>query len=72
MQAQLYVPLLLAAIAAGLIYIMMMRMYGPLAGLTSSILLTANPIFLTRSMGSDTDIYNVFFTGIRKRSHLDE
>ena len=61
MQAQLIVPIIFAIVAAMLVYIMLMRMYGPIAGLTASILMTASPIFLSRSLGSDTDIYNVFF-----------
>ncbi|MBS3110369.1 hypothetical protein J4227_07615 [Candidatus Woesearchaeota archaeon] len=61
MQAQIYVPTLYAIIAAILVYLMMLKLFGPLAALTGSTLLSVNPIFLTRSLGSDTDVYNVFF-----------
>ncbi len=61
MQAQLMVPTIYAVILAALVFIMMLKSFGPLAALTSSILISVNPIFLTRSLGSDTDIYNIFF-----------
>lgn len=61
MQAQILVPTILAVIAAVLIFLMMNRTFGPLAGLISSVIISVSPIFLSRSLGSDTDIYNVFF-----------
>ncbi|MBI2138269.1 hypothetical protein HYU13_01655, partial [Candidatus Woesearchaeota archaeon] len=61
MQAELYVPTILSLIVAIFIFMMMLKPFGPLASLTASTLISVNPIFLTRSLGSDTDIYNVLF-----------
>ncbi|MBI2576383.1 hypothetical protein HYV84_04150 [Candidatus Woesearchaeota archaeon] len=61
MQAEIRVPTLYAVIVAILVFLMMLRAFGPLAALFSSVLISVSPIFLTRSLGSDTDVYNVFF-----------
>ncbi|MBI2208460.1 hypothetical protein HYU50_03115 [Candidatus Woesearchaeota archaeon] len=61
MQAQILVPTVLAVAIAIIVFFMMLRNFNLLAALTTSILVSVNPIFLSRSLGSDTDIYNVFF-----------
>lgn len=61
MESQLLIPTILAIIIAILVFIMMNRAFNPLAALISSIIISVSPIFLSRSLGSDTDIYNIFF-----------
>lgn len=61
MQAQLIVPTIYAVITAIVVYILALMVYGLLAAVVSSVLLSVNPIFLARSIGSDSDIYNIFF-----------
>ncbi|MBI2139584.1 hypothetical protein HYU14_01560 [Candidatus Woesearchaeota archaeon] len=61
MQAELLVPTFFAIIVAILTFIMMFEAFGPLAALISSVLISVSPMFLTRSLGSDTDVYNVLF-----------
>lgn len=61
MQAQLIVPTIYAVITALLVFILVLRINGVLAALVSSVLVSMSPIFLSRSLGSDTDVYNVLF-----------
>jgi len=61
MQAQLIVPTIYAAITAMIVFIFALMVHGLLAALVSSILISVSPIFLSRSIGSDSDIYNIFF-----------
>lgn len=61
MQAQLIVPTIYAIITAVIVYIFVLMVRGLLAALVSSVLISVSPIFLTRSIGSDSDIYNIFF-----------
>ncbi|MEM0230916.1 MAG: STT3 domain-containing protein [Candidatus Woesearchaeota archaeon] len=61
MQASFYVPLVCAIIAAIVAFMIGKRLFGNLAGLAVSVLLAVNPMFLSRTMGSDTDVYNVMF-----------
>ena len=61
MQAQLIVPVIYAVISAAIVFLFALRVQGLLAALVSSILLSVSPIFLSRSIGSDSDIYNIFF-----------
>ncbi len=61
MQAQLIVPTIYAVITAVIVYILALMVSGLLAALVSSVLLSVSPMFLSRSIGSDSDIYNIFF-----------
>jgi len=61
MQAQLIVPTIYAVITAMIVYIFALMVGGLLAALVSSVLISVSPIFLSRSIGSDSDIYNIFF-----------
>ena len=61
MQVQLIVPTIFAVITAILVYLMMLKPFGTLAAITSSVLISVNPLFLSRSIGSDNDIYNIVF-----------
>jgi len=61
MQAQLIVPTIYAVITALLVFILVLRISGLLAALVSSVLVSVSPIFLSRSLGSDTDVYNILF-----------
>src|SRR3989338_4072460 len=61
MQAQLIVPTIYAIITAVVVYIFALMVRGLLAALVRSVLISVSPIFLTRSIGSDSDIYNIFF-----------
>src|SRR3989338_1027823 len=64
MQAQLIVPTIYAVITAIIVFILVLMVRGLLAALVSSVLISVSPIFLSRSIGSDSDIYNIFFTVI--------
>ena len=61
MQAQLIVPTIYAVITAIIVFIFALMVRGLLAALVSSVLISVSPIFLSRSIGSDSDIYNIFF-----------
>lgn len=61
MQAQLIAPTIYAVIAAMIVYIFALMVHGLLAAVVSSVLISVSPIFLSRSIGSDSDIYNIFF-----------
>ena len=55
MQAQILMATFYAVIVAILVYIMMLKLFGPLAALTSSTLISVSQIFLTRTLGGDND-----------------
>ncbi|MBI2134483.1 hypothetical protein HYU09_00700 [Candidatus Woesearchaeota archaeon] len=61
MQAQLIVPAIVSIMTAIIVFIMLLRMRGLLAAITGSVLISVSPIFLSRSLGSDSDVYNIFF-----------
>ncbi|MEK6876832.1 MAG: STT3 domain-containing protein, partial [Nanoarchaeota archaeon] len=61
MQVQIIVPTIFAVITAILVYLTMLKSFGTLAAITSSVLISVNPLFLSRSLGSDSDVYNIVF-----------
>ena len=61
MQSSFYVPLVFAIIATIAAFLIGKRLAGNIAGVVTSVLVAVNPMFLTRTMGSDTDVYNVAF-----------
>lgn len=61
MDASFYTPLLFSLFSAFVFYLLITYYVGPVGGLFGSVLLSVNPVYLSRSLGSDTDVYNVFF-----------
>ena len=61
MQASFYVPLVCGIIAAIAAFMIGKKLFGNVAGIAASVLVSVNTMFLTRTMGSDTDVYNVMF-----------
>lgn len=59
MESSFYVPLAISLIAALLVFLAGRRLGGNLAGLLASVFFSVNPALIGRSLGSDTDIYNV-------------
>lgn len=60
-QASFYVPLVFSIIVAIFAFLLGQQFGGHIGGLVTSIIIAVNPIFLSRSLGSDTDVYNVVF-----------
>ncbi|MBW2997081.1 hypothetical protein KY349_01930, partial [Candidatus Woesearchaeota archaeon] len=61
MQASFYVPLIYGILSAILAFLIGRLIAGNFAGLITSIIISVNPIFLSRTMGSDNDPQNVFY-----------
>ena len=61
MQASFYVPTLLSIIAAIAAFLIGRLIAGNIGGFFSALMLTVNPFFIRRTIGSDNDIYNVLF-----------
>lgn len=61
MQASFYTPLVYGIIIAILSFLIGMMIAGRLAGLITSIIISVNPTFLSRTLGSDNDPLSVFF-----------
>ncbi|MGV8150732.1 MAG: STT3 domain-containing protein [Candidatus Woesearchaeota archaeon] len=61
MQAQFYLPTLLAVIAAIAAFFIGRRLMNDVAGFFAAMFLALSPLFITRTLGSDTDIWNVMF-----------
>ncbi|MGV8121866.1 MAG: STT3 domain-containing protein [Candidatus Xenobiia bacterium LiM19] len=59
MAAAFYVPLVFSMLAALGVFLIARRFAGNMAGVTASTLFAVNPFLISRSLGSDTDIYNV-------------
>ena len=61
MQASFYTPLVYAIISAILAFLIGRIIAGNLAGLITSIIISVNPTFLSRTLGSDNDPLTMFF-----------
>jgi len=61
MQAQFYLPTLIAVIAAIAAFFIGRRLMNEVAGFFAAMLLALSPLFITRTLGADTDIWNVMF-----------
>ncbi len=61
MQTSFYVPVIIAILSSILAFFIGRRIAGNVGGLFASIILAINPMFITRTYGSDNDIWNVFF-----------
>jgi len=59
MQAQFLVPTIIAVIAAIAAFFIGRRIMNDAAGFFASILVSVSPLLLTRSLGSDDDIWNI-------------
>lgn len=64
MHASFLAPLVFALLSVIFVFIMVKRLSGTLGALVASILVAVNPTFLSRSFGSDNDVYNIFFPAI--------
>lgn len=54
-----FVPVIGGVLAAVVAYAAALRLAGPLAGFAAAIAVGVNPLFLFRSAGADTDVWNV-------------
>lgn len=61
MQASFYTPLIYAIISAIFAFLIGKLIAGNIAGLFTSIVISVNPTFLSRTLGSDNDPLTIFF-----------
>ncbi|HYD03362.1 MAG TPA: STT3 domain-containing protein [Alphaproteobacteria bacterium] len=61
MHAAFILPTILAVIAAISAFFIGRRLMNTAAGFFASMFVTLSPMFITRSLGSDTDIWNIMF-----------
>ena len=61
MQASFYTPLVYSILSAILAFLIGKLIAGNLAGLVTSTVISVNPIFLSRTLGSDNDPLSMFF-----------
>ncbi|MEM4260273.1 MAG: STT3 domain-containing protein [Candidatus Woesearchaeota archaeon] len=61
MKASFLLPTFLAIIAVIAAFFIGRRLMNNVAGFFTAMFVTLNPIFITRTLGSDTDIWNVMF-----------
>ncbi|MEM4711047.1 MAG: STT3 domain-containing protein [Candidatus Woesearchaeota archaeon] len=61
MQAQYYLPTILAIIAAIAAFFIGRRLMNDVAGFFAAMFIATSPILLSRSLGADTDIWNIMF-----------
>ena len=61
MDAAFYLPTLLAVIAAIAAFFIGRRLMNNVAGFFAAMFVTLSPLFITRTLGSDTDVWNVMF-----------
>ncbi len=64
MQAAFLTPMVFAIFTAIFVFLAVKRHAGTLGGLVAAILVATHPVFLSRSFGSDTDVYVVFFPAL--------
>lgn len=61
MQASFYTPLIYALLSVILAFLLGRALAGNFAGFITSIFITVNPIFLSRTLGSDNDPQNMLY-----------
>jgi len=61
MQASFYVPTIFGVLIAILSFLVGKAVSGNIGGLIASVIISSNPIFLSRTMGSDNDPLSIFF-----------
>lgn len=61
MYASFYLPTIIAVLVSILAFLVARRIAGNAGGFFAAVFISTSTIFLTRTMGSDTDIWNIFF-----------
>ena len=61
MYASFYLPTIIAVLVSLLAFLVARKIAGDTGGFFAAILISTSQIFLTRTLGSDTDIWNIFF-----------
>jgi asparagine N-glycosylation enzyme membrane subunit Stt3 len=61
MYASFYLPAIIAIIVSILAYLVARRIAGDIGGFFAAVFISTSQIFITRTLGSDTDIWNIFF-----------
>jgi dolichyl-phosphooligosaccharide-protein glycotransferase len=61
MRSSFLVPIIIACITSILVFFIARRIGGNLAGVIAALLLATSALLISRTAGSDTDIWNVFF-----------
>jgi dolichyl-diphosphooligosaccharide--protein glycosyltransferase len=61
MQSAFYLPTVIAIIAAIAAFFIGRRLMNDVAGFFAAMFLAVSPLFLSRTLGSDTDVWNVMF-----------
>ena len=61
MQASFYLPTVLAVIAAIAAFFIGRRLMNDTAGFFSAMFIALSPLFITRTLGSDNDVWNIMF-----------
>lgn len=61
MQASFYTPLFFALFAILCAFLIVRKITNNFGGFIAALLIAVNPMYLSRSLGSDTDVYTVFF-----------
>jgi len=61
MSSSFYTPFVFSILLIFPLFILMKKLSGNIAAVSTTLLVSAHPFFLSRSFGSDTDVYNVFF-----------
>jgi dolichyl-diphosphooligosaccharide--protein glycosyltransferase len=61
MQASFYLPIILAMIAAVAAFFIGRKLMNNTAGFFAAMFIALNPLFISRTAGSDTDIWNIMF-----------
>ncbi len=61
MQAAFYLPIILAMIAAIAAFFIGRKLMNNTAGFFAAMFIALNPLFISRTAGSDTDIWNIMF-----------
>jgi len=61
MYASFLVPTIVAVLSALALFFLVRRIVGDAGAFIGALLLSVSPLFLTRTLGSDTDVWNAFF-----------
>lgn len=64
MQASFLTPLFFSLLLTIPLFLLLRRLGGNIAAVVGTVMVNVNAMFLTRSLGSDSDIVNVFFQAI--------
>jgi asparagine N-glycosylation enzyme membrane subunit Stt3 len=61
MYASFYLPTVVAILVSLLAFFVARRIAGDIGGFFAAVFISTSQIFLTRTLGSDTDVWNIFF-----------